>query len=74
MKMENKTRESKLKDEGPPPATNQETNNNVNKNDEGEHFEIDIFRLIKVKSRRVNSKVIIAIVLVLLFVWLIVKW
>jgi hypothetical protein len=59
--MENKTSESRQKEERPP-------------SDEGEHFEIDILRLIKVKSRRVNSKVIIAIVLVLLFVWLIVKW
>lgn len=41
--------------------------------DEGEHFEIDILRLIKVKSRRVSGKVIIAILLILVFVWLMVK-
>ena len=40
---------------------------------EGDHFEIDILRIIKIKSRRVSSKVIIAILLVLLFVWLVIK-
>jgi hypothetical protein len=69
----NKSNEPGRQGRHPGVSTDYQTNNNNKQEKEGEHFEIDILRLIKVKSRHVNNKVIIAILLVLLFVWLIIK-
>lgn len=63
---ENKIDDSIPENKNAPTSSHNQTN--IGKQtDESEDLEVDILRLFKLKSRRVNNKVIIIIIVVLLF-------
>jgi len=61
-----KTVDSSQENKNPVTATDNQTENGK-QSDLAEDLEVDILRLFKVRSRRVNNKVIIIIIVVLLF-------